>query len=252
MRILIDKKGKKYLLDEDADLHTNHGYIKKDDLKKIDDCQIIKTHLGHEFTVLKPNLNDYIDIMERRCSIILPKDIGIITSYTCLGSGQVVVEAGTGSGATALYFANIVGPNGKVHSYELREDFADIARKNISNYGQKNVEVKWQDITNGIDENDVDLIFLDLPKPWDVIEDAVKTLKIGGYFASYNPYIEQVFTLHKVLKKFGFSDVNSLECILRDIEVKSKGTRPKTRMVGHTGYLTFARLLEKNLEVVYG
>jgi len=89
----------------------------------------------------------------------------------------------------------------------------------------------------------VDLVFLDLPQPADVVESAAKSLKIGGYLASYNPFIEQVQTLHKVLKKFGFSDLKSVECILREIEVKNRGTRPKTRMVGHTGYLTFARYL---------
>ena len=131
----------------------------------------------------------------------------------------------------------------------MREDFAKIAEKNIINFGQGNVLVKCEDVKNGIDESDVDLIFLDLPKPWDVIEGAAKALKIGGYFAAYNPYIEQVFTLHKVLKKFGFSNLNSVECILREIEVKTKGTRPKTRMIGHTGYLTFARHLKSEDEI---
>ena len=87
------------------------------------------------------------------------------------------------------------------------------------------------------------MVFLDLPQPWDVVENVANSLNMGGYLASYNPYIETVFTLHKVLKKFGFSDLNTIECILRGIEVKVKGTRPKTRMVGHTGYLTFARFL---------
>ena len=242
MRILIDKKGKKYLTREE-DLHTNLGYIKKEDIQTSSNGQIIKTHMGYEFTVIKPNLNDYIELMERKCSIILPKDIGIIVANTSLGCGQRVVEAGTGSGATALYFANIVGSTGGVYSYELREDFAEIARINISEFGLENVEVKCKDINDGIDESEVDLIFLDLPKPWDVVESAAKSLKIAGYLAAYNPYIEQVFTLHKVLKKFGFSNLKSVECILREIEVKAKGTRPKTRMVGHTGYLTFARFL---------
>jgi tRNA (adenine57-N1/adenine58-N1)-methyltransferase len=242
MRILIDKKGKKYLTSGE-DLHTNWGYIKKEDIETSSNNQVIKTHMGYEFTVIKPDLNDYIDLMERKCSIILPKDIGIIIAYTSLGCGQRVVEAGTGSGATALYFANIVGSSGDVYSYEVREDFSEIAKRNIMTFGQENVEVKCQDIKNGIDESEVDLIFLDLPKPWDVVESAAKSLKIAGYLAAYNPYIEQVFTLHKVLKKFGFSNLNTVECILREIEVKTKGTRPKTRMVGHTGYLTFARFL---------
>lgn len=242
MRILIDSKGKKYSVG-DGDLHTNWGYIKKEDIDKSRAGQVLETHMGHKFTVIDANLNDYIDLMERRCSIILPKDVGVITAYTGLGSGQKVVEAGTGSGATAMFFANAVGVEGEVFTYEVREDFAEIAEKNIVGFGQTNVTVKNRDIKEGIDEDGVDVVFLDLPQPGDVVEHAAKSLKVGGYLSAYNPYIEQVITLKKVLKKYGFSEIKTVECILREMEIKVKGTRPKTRMVGHTGYLTFARLL---------
>lgn len=242
MRILIDSKGKKYPV-TDEDLHTNWGYIKKEDITLSSDGDVLETHMGHKFTMIRANLNDYIDLMERKCSIILPKDVGIINAYTGLGYGQKVVEAGTGSGATALYFANMIGPDGEVFTYEVRKDFAQIAGKNIHEFGQENVTVKNQDIKEGIDESSVDLVFLDLPQPGDVVEHAVNSLKVGGYLAAYNPYIEQVITLNKVLKKQGFSELKTVECILREMEIKTKGTRPKTRMTGHTGYLTFARLL---------
>lgn len=242
MRILIDAKGKKYPV-TDGDLHTNWGYIKKEDIAKSRVGQVLETHMGHKFTLIKANLNDYIDLMERKCSIILPKDIGVINAYTSLGYGQRIVEAGTGSGATTLYFANIVGHDGEVFTYEVREDFAQIARENIIGFGLENVIVKNQNIKEGIDESQVDLVFLDLPQPWDVVEHVANSLKVGGYLATYNPYIEQVTILNKVLKKHGFSDIKTLECILREIEIRNKGTRPKTRMIGHTGYLTFARLL---------
>lgn len=242
MRILIDAKGKKYPVNGD-DLHTNWGYIKKEDIEASHDGQVLETHMGYKFTIIQPNLNDYIDIMERKCSIILPRDLGLISAYTGLSCGQRVVEAGTGSGAAALFFANIVGAEGKVYTYEVREDFARIAEQNIKGFGMENVTVKNQDIKEDIEETDVDMVFLDLPQPGDVVEHAANSLKVGGYLAAYNPYIEQVLTLHKVLKKFNFSNLTTIENILREIEIKVKGTRPKTRMVGHTGYLTFARLL---------
>lgn len=242
MRILIDAKGKKYPV-TDEDLHTNWGYIKKEDIAQSSDGQVLETHMGHKFTVIKANINDYIDLMERKCSIILPKDVGLVTAYTGLGYGQHVVEAGSGSGATSLYFANIVGPEGSVVSYEIREDFTQVAEKNIREFGLKNVQIKNRDIKDGIDESKLDLIFLDLPQPWDVVEHASTSLNTGGYLAAYNPYMEQMITLNKVLKKYGFSQLKTVECILREMEIKVKGTRPKTRMTGHTGYLTFARLL---------
>ncbi|WP_414469986.1 tRNA (adenine-N1)-methyltransferase [Methanobacterium sp. ACI-7] len=242
MRIIMDKKGKKYIARDD-EFHTNYGFIKKEDMENGKPGDILKTHLDHDFKVLKANINDYIDLMERKCSIILPKDIGLITAYTGMGSGDRVLDAGTGAGATALHFGNIVGEKGCVYSYEIREDFSEIAKRNVEKFGLQNVEIKNRDVTEGIEEDDLDVIFLDLPKPWDVVENAKDHLKIGGFIATYTPYIEQVQILHRVLKKFEFSNIMTIECIIREIEVKNKGTRPKTRGASHTGYLTFARNL---------
>ncbi len=238
----MDKKGKKYIARDD-EFHTNYGFIKKEDMENGKPGDILKTHLDHDFKVLKANINDYIDLMERKCSIILPKDIGLITAYTGMGSGDRVLDAGTGAGATALHFGNIVGEKGCVYSYEIREDFSEIAKRNVEKFGLQNVEIKNRDVTEGIEEDDLDVIFLDLPKPWDVVENAKDHLKIGGFIATYTPYIEQVQILHRVLKKFEFSNIMTIECIIREIEVKNKGTRPKTRGASHTGYLTFARNL---------
>jgi tRNA (adenine57-N1/adenine58-N1)-methyltransferase len=242
LRIIMDEKGKKYIA-RNEEFHTNFGFIKKEDMEEGKPGDILKTHMGHEFKVLKANINDYIDLMERKCSIILPKDIGIIIANTGIGCGDRVVDAGTGAGATALHFGNVVGEEGAVYSYEIREDFTEIAKRNVENFGLQNVEVKNKDIVEGIDEDDLDLVFLDLPKPYDVVEHAKESLKKGGYIATYTPYIEQVQILHRVLKKLDFSNMNTLECIVREIEVKSKGTRPRTRAAAHTGYLTFARNL---------
>lgn len=242
MHILMDERGKKYMV-ADQEFHTDFGFITKEDIVGSEAGDMLKTHLGREFRVIKPNVNDYIELMERKCSIILPKDIGIIIAKTGLGSGFKVLDAGTGAGATALHFGNIVGNSGEVYTYEVREDFAEIAERNINGFELENVQVKCRDVTEGIDEKNLDLVFLDLPKPWDVAEHGKSALKIGGYFATYTPFIEQVQILQRVLKKVGFSEVESFECMFRGIEVTNKGTRPKTRMAGHTGYLTFARKL---------
>ncbi|MEN6329987.1 MAG: tRNA (adenine-N1)-methyltransferase [Methanobacteriaceae archaeon] len=242
MRILIDSRGRKYLAGSD-DLHTDAGYIKKEEIEKSASGDVLKTHLGKKYTVLDANINDYIELMERRCSIILPKDMGIVAAYTGIGAGARVLDAGTGAGASAIFLANLVGPEGRVFSYEIREDFAEIARRNLEGYGLENVDIKCQDLTLNLEEKDLDLVFLDLPKPWLVAEDVFTALKTGGFIATYTPFVDQVMTLHHVLKKVGFSNIETVECLLRGVEVKSKGTRPKTRMTGHTGYLTFARKL---------
>jgi tRNA (adenine57-N1/adenine58-N1)-methyltransferase len=239
----MDERGKKYMISNDKDFHSDFGFIKKEDIEKSEEGQILKSHMDKEFKVLKRDVNDYIQLMERRCSILLPKDVGIIMAYTGLGAGSVVVEGGTGAGTTALYFGNVVGDQGKVYSYEIREDFAQIAEKNVNGFGLENVEIKCKDMKEGIEEKDVDLIFLDLPKPWELVEGVKESLKVGGYLAAYNPYIEQFQILNKVLNKHDLKDIKTVECIFREMELKNKGTRPKTRMAGHTGYLTFARKL---------
>jgi tRNA (adenine57-N1/adenine58-N1)-methyltransferase len=239
----MDERGKKYLISEEEEFQNDLGIIKQDDLEKSKEGEVLLTHIGKEFKVIKPNVNDVIELMERRCSILLPKDIGIVISYTGLGCGDRVVDAGTGAGAIALHFANVVGKEGHVYSYEVREDFSKIARENVKLLGLDNVEIKNQDIKEGIIEKDVDMIFLDLPKPYEMLEEVYQALKVGGWLAVYAPYIEQMQILHRISKKVGFDEITSLECILREMEVKTKGTRPKTRMVGHTGYLTFARKL---------
>jgi len=240
MKILIDERGKKFLARAE-DLHTENGYLKKEDIEASKHGEIIKTHIGREYRVLNSNINDYIQLMDRRCSIILPKDLGIMTAYTGLGCGQRVVEAGTGAGAGTIFLANLVGKTGEVFTYEVREDFADVAQKNIQDFGLKNVTVKCQDVVQGIGEDNIDLVFMDLPKPWEIVENARDALKLGGYLAAYTPYIDQVKLLRRILKKRKFGEMISLECILREMEVKDKGIRPKTRMTGHTGYLTLAR-----------
>lgn len=242
MKIMINEKGKKFLAGED-DLHTDHGYIKKEEIESSSPGDVLKTHLGREFRVIEANINDYIELMDRRCSIILPKDLGVMAAYTGLGSGQKVVEAGTGAGAATIFLGNLVGKQGHIYSYELREDFIKVADENIKGFGLENVTLTRKDVSEGIDVENVDLVFLDLPKPWEVVEHARDALKPGGYLAAYTPYIDQVKLLTRILKKRDFSAMKSLECLVREIEVKDKGVRPKTRMTGHTGYLTFGRKL---------
>lgn len=244
MIIIIDERGKKYLIDQKSDFQSDLGIISQEDIANAEIGQSLITHLNREFKVIKPNVNDFIELMDRRCSILIQKDIGTVIAKTGLGSGNKVVDAGTGAGAIALNFGSIVGENGHVSSYEIREDFAEVAKKNISSFGLDNIiEVKNKDIKDGIDENNVDLVFLDLIKPYEIFEEVYECLNIGGYLAVYAPYIDQIETSYKVAKKLNFRDIIILENLEREIEVRTQGTRPKTRMVGHSGYLMFGRKL---------
>lgn len=240
----MDERGKTYLLDQKSDFQSDLGIISQEDIVNAEVGQNLITHLDKEFKVIKPNVNDFIELMDRRCSISIQKDIGTVIVRTGLSSGNKIVDAGTGAGAIALNFGSIVGEKGHVSSYETREDFAEVAKKNISSFGLDNIiEIKNKDIKKGIDENNVDLVFLDLTKPYEIFEDVYECLNIGGYLAVYAPYIDQIETSYKIAKKLDFKDLTILENLEREIEVRNQGTRPKTRMVGHSGYLMFGRKL---------
>ena len=181
--------------------------------------------------------------MDRRCSILLKKDIGLVLAHTGLGSGNRVVDAGTGAGAIALNFGNVVGNKGHVFTYEIREDFAEVAKKNIDNFGIENITVKNRDIKEGIEEDNIDVVFLDLPKPYEIFEEVWDCLNHGGWLVVYAPYVAQAEISHRIAKKLGFWDIEIIEILERGMEVRQQGIRPKTRMVGHSGYMLFARKL---------
>jgi len=240
--LLIDEKGKKFMLKlgEMSELHTHGGVIDIADIVGKEPGFKAITHKDKEFTVVYPNLIDYMEKMRKLPQTIQPKDASQIIANTGLCSGHNVVEAGVGSGALTLFLCSIVAP-GKVTSYEIREDFANLARKNISEYGADNSTIKLQDIYEGIDERDVDLVALDLPEPEKVTSHALGALRSGGHIFSFSPTIEQVIRFHDSLRYNDWMEVRTIECIVRDYERKKMGTRPKTLMVGHTGYMTFAR-----------
>ena len=190
-----------------------------------------------EFTVVKPNIIDLLRKAKRGPQVILPKDSALITSITGCSPDWKVVDAGTGSGFLALFLANI---GCKVYSYEKSKEFYEIAKKNMKNFNL-DVKLKKYDITKGIKEKNVDLITLDMKNPERVVKHAFKALKSGGWIAVYSMHIEEVKKVYNELKKYDFVDIKILENIQREWQTIKQFTRPKTYMLAHTGFLTFAR-----------
>jgi len=195
-----------------------------------------------KFYIFKPSLSDKLQGLKRKAQIILPKDIAHIILNCSIEPGHTVLEAGIGSGSLTTALATAVAPNGRVISYDNREDFIKHAIKNLKQSGLNDyVSTKNKDITKGIDEKNLDAIILDIPNPWDVIGHAWNSLKTGGYLCCYSPLISQVEKAVKEIKKYGFIEVKTIENIQREMVVSERGTRPSFNMLGHTGYLTFAR-----------
>jgi tRNA (adenine57-N1/adenine58-N1)-methyltransferase len=219
-------------------LHTSYGVIKKEVLSQCKPGEVVESNIGKKFRVIEPAIIDFIHKAKRGPQAVTLKDCGIIVAKTGIKSKSKVVEAGAGSGLLSMFLANAVKP-GKLVSYEVREDFAEIARKNFERFGIKNVELKVKDIYAGIDEKDLDAVILDLPEPWLVVEHAKVSLKTGGYFVSYSPSITQSKRFYDTLGEDFLSE--TLETLERSWNMKT--VRPDTRMLGHTGFITIARKL---------
>ncbi len=241
--VLIDSNLKKYIVEISGKTDKIKG------IGVLDPKTIMGKNYGNkitigskEFWLLQPSILDKLHGIKRRAQIILPRDAGQIIINCSIESGHTVIEAGIGSGSLTIALANAVAPNGKVISYDIRDDFIKHATKNIEKMGlQKYVEAKKKDVTKGIDEKDVDVIILDIPNPWEAVKHAWSSLRIGGYFCSYSPLISQVERTVEEIKNHPFIETKTFENIQREMIVSPHGTRPSFKMLGHTGYLTFTR-----------
>jgi len=246
--ILYLKQRKTYMVKVEAGktFHTHKGFVKFDDMIGRDYGARVKSSLGVEFIALKPQLCDYIMKSARQTQINYPKDIALIVMFSSIGPGSRVAEAGTGTGALTTALAHYVKPDGKVYSYEIREEFQKTAEKNLTRASVFDyVELKSKDITQGIDETDLDAVILDLAVPWLVIPHAYSALKPCGAIVSFSPTIDQVVKTVEALEEYGFVGVETIECMMRGMQVERGKTRPHTLMTGHTGYITYARKAEK-------
>ncbi|MCL5100348.1 MAG: methyltransferase domain-containing protein [Candidatus Marsarchaeota archaeon] len=175
--------------------------------------------------------------LKRGPQVILPKDIGLILAYSYIDKESVCVDAGTGSGWLTLSLARLCK---HVYSYDIRNDFIEIAKKNMLMHNVSNVTFKEMDVTKKIEEKNVDLVTLDLPNSEKALKNAKKALKEGGRVVGYTPNTEQAKKFVLKLNSLGFNDVYTVENIVRDMLVREEGTRPSTKGIWHTAYLTFA------------
>lgn len=249
--ILSLSQRKTYLVkvEQGKSFHTHKGYVKFDDLIGKNYGSTITSSLGFEFVALRPLLRDYIMKCARQTQIMYPKDISLIVMFGGIGPGSLVVEAGTGTGAMTTALAHYVRPQGKIYSYEVREEFQKTAEKNLRRAGLTDfVELKNKDITLGIDEKNIDSVILDLAVPWLIVPHAYVSLKASGTLVSFSPTIDQVVRTVEALRENGFVDIETIECLMRGMQIERGKTRPQTLMTAHSGYITNARkALRKNV-----
>jgi len=221
----------------------NEGVIRAEDLLGRHYGEVLRTHIGVKFRVVRPSLLDVVyRKFERRTQVIYPKDAALIALKAGVGPGSRIVEAGTGSGCFTAVLAYLVRPSGVIYTYEVRREFIEVARRNLRMLGlEEYVVFKEADVRNGIEEQNIDAVVLDLAEPWAVLRHAYKALRSGGVLACFLPTINQVERTVEEARRTGFVMVEAEELLERRYKVRRGETRPELRMVGHTGYLMFAR-----------
>jgi tRNA (adenine57-N1/adenine58-N1)-methyltransferase catalytic subunit len=241
---LLGQRHKSHFIRLRADdvFQTHRGELQHNDIigKPWGTC--LYSHTGQPFFLMRPGLADLIKDTRRNTQIMYPKDIGYIVMVMGIGPGTHVLEAGTGSGALTTAFAFFVGETGLVTSYDRREQMQNLARKNLARLDLSDrVTFKLGEASEGFSERYVDAVFLDLPNPYDVMPQVKATLKLGGFFGTILPTVNQVSKTLAALRSNQFAFIEVCEIMLRFYKPDWERLRPTDRMVAHTGYLVFGR-----------
>ncbi len=249
--LLINPKGKRYLrvVKEGDDIHTHDGKILMEDVIAAGYGRTVNTHLGRRYQILKPTVHDLIKGVKRQTQIMYPKEIGYLLLKLGIGPGCRVVESGSGSGGLTTALAYYVGDTGKVYTHERRPEFFKLVQKNLEWSGLSHrVEQFNLDIEEGFQATDCDALFLDVRTPWDYLHHIPKAVIPGSMIGFLLPTTNQVSELLTALDAGPFEDQEVVEILLRRYKPVAERLRPEDRMVAHTGFLVFARCIDKTLQ----
>ncbi len=247
------RKNKTFVINlvEGGQQHTHQGIIEHDRIAGKEEGTRVKTNTGTTFLVFRPRVGDRMLKVRRHTQIVYPKDAGWLILALDVFPGARIIEMGMGSGAFTILLAQLVGSEGKVFSFDRREDFLENAIKNISRYGYEDrVRACMLNAGDPFPVNEADAVFLDLPNPWAAIPQAFQALSPGRPLALIVPNAEQLKEAVNCLQKTGFACLETAELLERNMLVRQKeGVRPSERMTGFTGYLVSARKADRDGEM---
>jgi tRNA (adenine57-N1/adenine58-N1)-methyltransferase len=236
--LLFVRGDREYLLEPGERLETDLGILEVPEDVTASDT--VETHLGTEFSARRLRGPDLFHHFDRSGAPMLPRDVGLALGHTGVGTGDRVLDAGTGTGVLA---ASMGRCGASVVTYERDPEFASVARENmaLANVADS-VDVRTGDVTGALDAlGRFDVVTLDTGDAPAVVERAPDHLVDGGFLAVYSPFVEHTREVVERAREAGLAGVETLETIQREMDFDERGSRPSTAGVGHTGYLTFAR-----------
>ena len=248
---LTDVKGRRHhvCLEPGRRFFSNKGHLEHDDLLGREEGFTAVSSLGGEYLVLRPLLHEFSVSMPRGAAVVYPKDAAQVVTMADVFPGAHVVEAGVGSGALTCFLLRAVGPTGRVSSYERREEFAEVARRNVTQFfgGE---HPAWRltvgDLATALPESTsdarVDRVVLDMLAPWECVDAVAQALAPGGVVCAYVATTTQLSKVVETLRAHGgFTEPQPWESLVREWHVEGLAVRPGHRMSGHTGFLVTAR-----------
>jgi tRNA (adenine57-N1/adenine58-N1)-methyltransferase len=260
---LTDAKGRRHnlCLEEGKTFHTNRGGLSHDDIIGREEGFTLTSTSGGEYLVFRPLLSEFVVSMPRGAAVVYPKDAAQIVAMADIFPGAHVVEAGAGSGALTCSLLRAVGPTGRVSSFERREEFADVARRNVHQFfgtpdgpPDEHADLPghpaWsltvgdlvEQLPNAEAPGTVDRVVLDMLAPWECVDVVAEALAPGGVVVAYVATTTQLARIVETLRAHGeFTEPQPWETLVRDWHVEGLAVRPGHKMNGHTGFLVTAR-----------
>ncbi|MDT4937441.1 MAG: tRNA (adenine57-N1/adenine58-N1)-methyltransferase catalytic subunit [Pseudonocardiales bacterium] len=246
---LSDPKGRLHTvtLESGKQFHTHRGAIEHDALIGAPEGSVVTSTAGTQYLALRPLLVDFVLSMPRGAAVIYPKDAAQIIAMGDVHPGATVLEAGAGSGSLTCSLLRAVGPTGRVISYEVRDDHAEVAVRNVETFfGERppNWTLHLGDVAEHPATGAVDRAVLDMLSPWDVLPAVTEALRPGGVLVGYVATTTQLSRFVEAVREIGgFTEPTAWETFVRGWHVVGLAVRPEHRMIGHTAFLVTARRL---------
>jgi tRNA (adenine57-N1/adenine58-N1)-methyltransferase len=248
---LTDAKGRKHNFElvPGKRFFSNKGHLDHDELIGREEGFTVTSSVGGEYLVFRPLLSEFVVSMPRGAAVVYPKDAAQIVALADIFPGAHVVEAGVGSGALTCSLIRAVGPYGKVRSFERREEFADVARQNVTQFFGAEPpawELTLGDLAEELPAAGIrcDRLILDMLAPWECVDAAADALLPGGILCAYVATTTQLSLFVETVRVHGgFTEPQAWESLVRDWHVEGLAVRPGHKMIGHTAFLVTARRL---------